>query len=295
MALFYANRSKEIHASKGYTLASPAALVEKTPVNAVAASGVVTFSGLPAVHVDNVQASGTVTITGTPVAEETLTVDDQEFTFEAERSGTGEITIDADNETQAENIVAAITADLTTVTAENTLGVVTITAVVAGTAGNAIVLTESATGTAVSGSGTLENGVDDVTETVTVGTQVFTFVTARATAGEVTVGSDASDTGDNLVTAMTADITNAVGVNDGGAVTVTAAVKGTSGNLIVLAEDAANTAVSSVTGGKLDGGINGTEGVANEICADASYIYHCIATNTVVDTNWRQISLGSAY
>lgn len=295
MALFYANRNKEVHLSRGYSLASPAALVEKTPVNAVAASGVVTFSGLPNAHVENVQASGTITITGTPVAEETFDVGAQTFTFKAARAAAGEVTISADNETQAENIVAAITADLATVTAENTLGVVTVTAVAAGAAGNALTLTENATGTAVSGAGTLTGGVDHVHETVTVGTQEFVFVTLRAGAGEVTIGNDASGTGDNLVTAMTADITNAVGVNNAGAVTVTAAVKGTAGNLIVLAESAANTAVSSVTGGKLDGGIDGTEGVANEICADGSYIYHCIAANTVADANWRRVALGNVY
>lgn len=270
-------------------------LPKKTPVNAVAASGVVTFSGLPAVHVENVQSSGTITITGTPVADETFVVGAQTFTFKALRGAAGEVTIDADNETQAENIVDAITEDLATVTAENTLGVVTVTAVAAGVAGDALTLTENATGVAVSGAGTLAGGVDHVHETVTVGAQEFVFVTLRAGAGEVTVAADASGTGDNLVTAMTTDITNAVGVNNAGAVTVTAAVKGTAGNLIVLAEDAANTAVSSVTGGKLDGGIDGTEGVANETCADASYIYHCIAANTVADANWRRVSLGSVY
>lgn len=295
MALFYANRSKEIHATRGYTLASPASLAEKTPVNAVAASGVVTFSGLPNVYVANVQASGTVTFTGTPVANETMEIAGETFTFKAARAGAGEVTISADNTEQAENLVTAITADLATVTATNLAGVVTIEAVVAGAAGNALTLTENATGTAVSGAGTLANGVDEVEETVTIGTQVFTFVTARSGAGEVTVGADANATGANLVTAMTADITNATGANDAGAVTVTAAVKGTSGNLIVLAEDAANTAVSSVTGGKLDGGVDGTVGVANEICADASYIYHCVAANTTADRNWRRISLGSAY
>jgi hypothetical protein len=105
-------------------------------------------------------AIGTITITGTPVADEPFVVGAQTFTFKATRVGAGEVTISADNTTQAENIVAAITADITNVTATNTLGVVNLTAAVKGVAGNSIVLTESATGIAVSGSGTLSGGVN---------------------------------------------------------------------------------------------------------------------------------------
>ena len=43
------------------------------------------------------------------------------------------------------------------------------------------------------------------------------------------------------------------------------------------------------------GAINGTVGVANEICADADYIYHCVGANTVTGANWRRIARGSAY
>ena len=43
------------------------------------------------------------------------------------------------------------------------------------------------------------------------------------------------------------------------------------------------------------GAANGTVGVANEICADATNLYHCIAANTIADANWRRVSLGTAY
>jgi hypothetical protein len=43
------------------------------------------------------------------------------------------------------------------------------------------------------------------------------------------------------------------------------------------------------------GAANGTVGVANEICADENYIYHCVGANAVTDANWRRIDLGSAY
>ena len=43
------------------------------------------------------------------------------------------------------------------------------------------------------------------------------------------------------------------------------------------------------------GAVNGTVGVANETCADGSYIYHAIAANTIADANWRRVTLGTAY
>jgi hypothetical protein len=300
-ALFYVNKAKEIHPRPGLSLVSPETVAEKTPVNAVAASGVVTFTGTPLVHVNNVYASGTITITDLPVAEEVLTVGAQEFTFKALRAALGQITISATPATQAANIVAAITADLATVTAVQGTGgnthIVTVTAVAAGVAGNALAFTEVATGVAVSGAGTLAGGVAHVHESIMIGTQEFIFVTARSGAGsfEITVNANNTTQAANLVAAILADVTNVTAANTDGVVTVTAAIKGTAGNLIALSETATGCAVSSVTSGKLDGGINGTEGLANEICANASYLYHCLAINTIADANWRRIALGSVY
>jgi hypothetical protein len=104
-------------------------------------------------------ATGTITVSGTPVANETFVVGGQTFTFKAARTVAGEVTISAVNATQARNILAAIQADVSaTVTASVASAVVTVTAVATGTAGNSVVLTEAATGVAVSGSGTLSGG-----------------------------------------------------------------------------------------------------------------------------------------
>lgn len=297
MAMFYVNRDKQIVPTSGLSLVTPASLAEKTPVNAVAASGVITFTGTPLVHVENVYATGTVTVSGLPVADEHLTIGAQEFHFVAARAAAGQITISPDPTTQAVNIVAAIVLDLATVTATNLAGVVTVTAVAAGVAGNALTLTTNATGVAVSGAGTLTGGVAHVHETVTVGTQEMLFVTARSGAGsfEITVNANNTTQAANLVTAINADLTNVIAANVDGVVTVSAAIKGTAGNSIALAEAATGCAVSSVTEGKLDGGVNGTTGVANETCADATYLYHCIAANTVAGNNWRRVALGSVY
>jgi hypothetical protein len=269
---------------------------EKTPVNAVAASGVVTFTGQPLAHVANVQATGTVTFTGTPEADQHLVIGTQTFHFVAARAGAGEITISADNTQQAVNVVAAVTADIAAqATAVSGAGVVTLTAVAAGAAGN-ITLTTNATGTAVSGA-TLAGGTDHVHESLTIGTQEFIFVTLRGEVGsfEITSSDNVTTQAANAKAAINADLTNVTADNTDGVLTVTAAVKGVAGNLIALSESATGTAVSSVTDGKLDGGIDGTVGVANEICADATNLYHCIATNTIADANWRKVSLGTAF
>lgn len=106
----------------------------------------------------SVAATGTITISGTPSADQTFVVGAQTFTFKVSRTGTGQVTISGTPATQAANIVSAITADLATVTAAAVSNVVTVTAATAGVAGNSIVLTENATGVAVSGSGTLSGG-----------------------------------------------------------------------------------------------------------------------------------------
>lgn len=43
------------------------------------------------------------------------------------------------------------------------------------------------------------------------------------------------------------------------------------------------------------GADNGTVGVVNEICADDSYLYHCIGANTITGANWRRIARGDVY
>ncbi len=74
-----------------------------------------------------------------PTADMNFVIDTQTFTWKAARGGTGEVTIGGTATECLDNIVTAITADLTTVTASRSGLQVTVTAVTAGAAGNDIV------------------------------------------------------------------------------------------------------------------------------------------------------------
>lgn len=96
-----------------------------------------------------VAAQGTITLTDVPLADETFVVDTQTFTFKALRENDGEVTIGATAAETATNIVTAITADLTTVTAAATGATVLITSVTTGYC--TLAFTESASNLTVDG------------------------------------------------------------------------------------------------------------------------------------------------
>jgi len=109
------------------------------------------------------RATGNVTFGGLPVADETVTINGEVYTFKAARAAAFEVTIGADAEATADNLLAAINLDGngTYNPTDAGVGVVTITAAAPGVAGNAVTLAESATNTTVSGA-TLTGGVDAV-------------------------------------------------------------------------------------------------------------------------------------
>lgn len=106
-----------------------------------------------------VEATGTVTFTGLPAVDETVTINGQVYVFKAAAAGALEVTIGADaNETGA-NFAAKVNSNSIVVTGANVGGVVTLTAISAGAAGNTITLAEAAANTTVSGA-TLTGGED---------------------------------------------------------------------------------------------------------------------------------------
>lgn len=227
--------------------------VASQPNTLLHAGGTITVSGTPQVVVLNSYAGGDITVTGTPSVDETLLVGAQTFAFKAARGGAGEIAISADNTTQAENIVTAITADLATVAATNLLGVVHVSANAAGAAGNAIDFEAAATGIAVTGTGHLLGGVDAIAgDTFVVDTVTFTFKTARAGAGDVAVGGTPAATALNIKNAVNADVATVAATSLNGVVTLMAVAGGVAGNALTLTENATGVAVSA--GGTLANG-----------------------------------------
>lgn len=119
--------------------------------------------------IDGVASQGLITVVGEAFVDETFVIDTQTFTFKDERSGTGEVTRSEWPLVIAANIVTAITADLTTVTAVADGITVVCTAATPGIAGNDIVFTEAALHMTMDGSGTLGGttaGVDDYSGSV---------------------------------------------------------------------------------------------------------------------------------
>ena len=221
---------------------------------------------------------GTLTITDQPTSGNKMTIGTKEYTFVPVGTDTadGEISIGTDLATAQAAIVAAIngTDDVNDPHPLVRAGAFAandseIVALVGGVAGDAIA----------------------TTETFTAGTNVF----AAATLGS---GADcsAANAVTALVAAITASDTQGVGAADGAGDTVvlTADVAGAIGNAIVIGETMAHGAFAEAAV-LLSGGVNGTVGAAQDIRIDDSYLYICIAANTIADKNWRRISVGNVY
>lgn len=287
------------------------AVSEGTPVNAVAAQGTLTISGVVidgetftigddvyefcadtaqsltegsdfAADITSyaTKSQGTLTVDTQPTSGDTMTVGSKTYIFvpAGTANADGEISIGTDAATAQANIVAAINGSDSINTAH--------TSVTCGAfAANAAVLTAIVGGTAGDSIAT--------TETFTAGTNVFD----AATLGTTTAGVDctAANAVTALVASITANDTQGVGGADGAGDTVvlTADTKGTSGNSIAISEAMANGAVDAATLGTTTAGVDGTVAVENTLMRDASYLYVCVADNTVADTNWTRVSLSS--
>ena len=90
------------------------------------------------------------------------------------------------------------------------------------------------------------SGLPTAGQTVTIGSEVYTFRASRSVAFEVTIGADANATAANFATAVNTDSTLVTASASTGTVTLTAIAAGTQGN-IALSKTATNVAVSGAT------------------------------------------------
>ena len=115
----------------------------------------------------------------------------------------------------------------------------------------------SLVGTAATGTITIAGGVPVANQTVTIGSEVYTFKAAAAGPFEVTIGADANATGANLASKINASSTLVNASNLAGAVTVTSKIPGSNYNY-ALSDTATNVTVS---GANMTGGVDAIEGV----------------------------------
>ncbi|MHA1481884.1 MAG: hypothetical protein ACTSQA_00415 [Candidatus Heimdallarchaeaceae archaeon] len=147
-------------------------------------------------------------------------------------------------------------------------------------------------------------------DTVTIGTKVYTYkTTLTPVEGEVLIGVSAATALDNILAAVNhtgtagtdyscaaANATVIGTTNTDTAQLFVARTKGVAGDSIAFEESSDHLSVDgSGTLGTTTSGVDGTIGVVNEIVQDATYLYVCIAANTISSDNWRRVTLGSAY
>lgn len=294
------------------------AVKEGSPVNAAAATGVLTLEGNSGntkiitigskvytlkTALTEAKAVGTLTATGNAGAGNTVTIGTTTYTYVTaltDPAVANEVKIGDTASDSLDNLIAAINgaagAGITygtgTVAHTQVVAVagdgdtVTVTAKTIGTAGNAIATTNVGANLGF-GAGTLASG-------------------ANAIANEVVIGGEATNTIDNLIAAInkatgegttystgtTASTQVTAAVGSGDTMGLTAIVKGVAANTIATTTTLTDGSFDAET---LEGGINGTVGAKYELYADANYLYVAKDANTIVDQNWRRIDLGSAY
>lgn len=225
-----------------------------------------------------VKATDNLTIDTQPTSGDTMTIGTKEYIFvpAGTANADGEISIGTSLATAQANIVAAIngTDEVNdphplAKAGAFAVNVSAITALVGGVTGNNIA----------------------TTETFTAGSNIFSAV-------KLASGADctAANAITALVAAITASDTQGIGAVDGNGDTIdlTADVAGIAGNSVTLAKTMANGAFA---GGatELSGGVNGIVGKEGKLMIDDTYLYVCMADNTIAGQNWRRISIGNVY
>ena len=172
---------------------------------------------------------------------------------------------------------------------------------------NELLPTDGTPVNAVASQGTLTIDTQPIVgDTFTIGTKLFTFVTDETADadGELDVGADLADAKVQIVAAIngtdgfntaSAFVTAAAfATND---CVLTAKVKGVAGDLIATTEtfdEVTNVFDADVLGTTVTG-VDGTVARDGEQLIDATYLYISLGESFIYSTNWRRMSLGSAY
>ncbi len=295
---------------------------------AALATGIYT---LAANVVGSVAATGILTFAANAANAETVTIDGKVYTFETSLTNVdGNVLIGAAATDTIDNLIAAIvlgagsgtlyaaaTTLHPTVTASAGAGdTMDAEAKARGTAGNSIATIEGINGSW--GNATLENGVNG--DTVTIGTQVYTFNAATLvdSPDEVLVGAAATNSLDNLIAAINnaagegttygtgtvehANITAAAGAGD----TMDATAKTTGDNATVTTEAGADSSwgAGTLAGGTVSNNLTAAthgfttgEGPFNVTTSGTLPQGLALLVNywvTVIDANTFTLSTGSA-
>lgn len=224
---------------------------------------------------DTIASHGSLTMSIQPTSGDTITIGDKTYIFVPVGTDTAdaEVSIGASLSDAQANLVAAIngTDGISNphplVSASNfSSDICTITALIGGTAGDAIATTETFTSSSnVFGAATLGSGAD-------------------CSAGDAVTA---------LVTAITAFDTQGITGTDGtGDTVVLTASPGKAGNNISVSTTMVNASFGNgVTA--MSGGTDGTVSSGVQFMVDTDYLYVCIGDNTASGQNWRKITLST--
>lgn len=219
-------------------------------------------------------ATGALTMDAQPDSGETVTIGTKVYTFVPVGTDTadGEVSVGADLAGAKSALVAAING--TDGINEPNPDVIAIDF-----AGDDMVVTARVGGSA---------GNDIIT------TETFGAVTNIFASNKLSTGTDcsAANAMTALVAAITANTTEDVEAEvNAGKIDITATVSGIAGNMVVDT----NMVNGAFTEETLLGGANGTIGKAGEFMLDTSYLYVCVADNSISGTNWRRFTVGSQF
>jgi len=216
------------------------------------ASGVITLTGNPSA---GARATNTISLTGQPSAGNTVVIQGTTVTFVAGSPGANEVEIGGSTAETANNLLAFLQAsadaNIALMTYAKIGDVITATARVFGTAGNAYTLSKVGANITIGGA-TFSGGV--AADTLTVNGTAFTFVSALTTGNQILVGPTAAATAANIKSVLSASVISGVALatyqNADNLVTVTYKLAGTAGNAFTLAESSsAITVPATLSGG----------------------------------------------